>query len=73
MANTPTQQGRLESSICVLGGIWDPARGMTILRDTGFDPTEKYVRRIYRDLADAGLLTKIQDRPVQYRTTEQLH
>jgi hypothetical protein len=46
---------------------------MTILRDTGFDPTEKYVRRINRDLADAGLLTKIQDRPVQYRTTEQLH
>jgi hypothetical protein len=70
MANPPTQQGRLESSIRALGGIWDPARGMTILRGAGFDPTEKHVRRIYRGLAGSGLLVKIQDRPVQYRTSE---
>ncbi|QFR02737.1 hypothetical protein F9278_22760 [Streptomyces phaeolivaceus] len=50
-----------------LGGLWDTTRGMTVLRDAGYTPNEKHVRRTYRRLAEAGLLTKVQDRPVQYR------
>jgi hypothetical protein len=71
MGDKSTQSGSLEHSVRTLGGLWDTARGVTVLRDAGYTPDEKYVRETYRRLAEAGLLAKVQDRPVQYRVIEQ--
>ncbi|MEU1531450.1 hypothetical protein [Streptomyces fagopyri] len=38
------------------------------LRDAGHEPAEKHTRQLLRDLASGGLLVKVQDRPVLYRT-----
>ncbi|MEV7441353.1 hypothetical protein AB0O22_09415 [Streptomyces sp. NPDC091204] len=70
MGDDSTQRGSLEHSIRTLGGLWDTTRGVTVLRDAGYAPDEKYVRETYRRLAEAGLLVKVQDRPVQYRVIE---
>ncbi|MFD7097001.1 hypothetical protein [Streptomyces xanthophaeus] len=65
-----TQKQALVCKVQILGGLWDTARGMTVLRDAGYEPGEKHVRRVYRGLARTGVLVKVQDRPVQYRVNE---
>jgi hypothetical protein len=65
----------LEQSVRSLGGLWDTRRAVTALRDAGHGEgdkrqQEKRARWALRKLADAGLLIKVQDRPVQYRVTE---
>jgi hypothetical protein len=65
-----SQKSSLEHSIRTLGGLWDTTRGVTVLRDAGYTPDQKHVRRTYRRLAETGLLVKVQDRPVQYRLVE---
>ncbi|WP_329013538.1 hypothetical protein [Streptomyces sp. NBC_00690] len=64
----PSQRGSLEKTIRALRGLWDTQRALTALRDAGHEPEEKHTRRIPRDLAGIGLLVKVQDRPVLYRT-----
>lgn len=65
----------LEQPVRSLGGLWDTQRAVTALRDAGHGEgdqrqQEKRARRALRRLAAAGLLIKVQDRPVQYRATE---
>lgn len=50
------------------GGLWDTERGLRALRDAGHDPQDKHTRQILRDLASDGLLVKVEDQPVRYRT-----
>ena len=64
----PSQHVSLEKAIRALRGLWNTQRPLTALRDAGHEPEEKYTRQILRDLASIGLLVKVQDRPVQYRT-----
>ncbi|MFB7555978.1 hypothetical protein [Streptomyces brevispora] len=66
-----TQVQALEQSVRALGGLWDPQRAVTVLADVNHQVDEKRTRQILRDLAEAGLLTKIQDRPVQYRAIDE--
>ncbi|MFD9789212.1 hypothetical protein ACFWYX_35490 [[Kitasatospora] papulosa] len=65
------QRETLEKSLRALGGTWDPSRGMQTLRDAGFHPSEKYIREVYRRLADDGLLEKIDENRAIYFVTEQ--
>ncbi|MEE1829433.1 hypothetical protein [Streptomyces sp. SP17KL33] len=64
----PSQRVSLEKAIRALRGLWDTQRALTALRDAGHEPEEKHTRQILRDLASSGLLVKVQDRPVRYRT-----
>lgn len=66
-----SQRKSLEKTLRTLGGTWDPSRGIQTLSDAGYHPSEKYVREIYRDLADAGLLEKIDENRAIYFVTEQ--
>ncbi|MGK5695220.1 hypothetical protein ACSNOJ_20380 [Streptomyces sp. URMC 128] len=61
-----SQRADLEQAVRTYGGYWDTERGMRALRDTGHDPRDKHTRRILRNLAQEGLLTKVADRPVRY-------
>ncbi|MEU0395781.1 hypothetical protein ABZ208_23955 [Streptomyces sp. NPDC006208] len=63
----PSQHTSLQTAVRTYRGLWDTQRALTALRDAGHDPEEKYTRQILRDLASAGLLVKVQDRPVLYR------
>ncbi|MFI1576277.1 hypothetical protein ACH4VQ_36405 [Streptomyces anulatus] len=65
------QREALEKSLRALGGTWDTSRGMQTLRDAGFHPSEKYIREVYRRLADSGLLEKIDESRAIYFVTEQ--
>lgn len=69
-AGTSSQRADLEKAVRAHGGDWDTARGLRALRDAGHDPQEKNTRHILRDLARQGLLVKVEDRPVRYRTAE---
>lgn len=65
----------LARAVRAVGGLWDTQRAVTALADAGHGDgdqrqQEKRARKAMRDLAKTGLLVKIQDRPVQYRTTE---
>lgn len=67
----PESLGR---TVRALGGLWDTQRAVAALHDAGYDgdqkQQEKRARKAMRDLAKTGLLVKIQDRPVQYRTNQ---
>ncbi|RPE26600.1 hypothetical protein [Kitasatospora cineracea] len=65
-----SQREALERSVRALGGTWDPSRGMQTLRDAGYSPSEKYVRAVYRRLAEDGLLEKVDDNRAIYFVTE---
>ncbi|MER5680014.1 hypothetical protein ABT081_24035 [Streptomyces sp. NPDC002238] len=65
------QRETLEKSLRALGDTWDPSRGMQTLRDARFHPSEKYIREVYRRLADDGLLEKIDENRAIYFVTEQ--
>ncbi|CAK7288559.1 conserved hypothetical protein [Streptomyces misionensis JCM 4497] len=70
-----TKVESLEQVVRHLGGLWDTQRAVTALRDAGHGAgeqrqQEKRARWALRKLAVAGLLVKVQDRPVQYRATE---
>ncbi|MDF6023060.1 hypothetical protein [Streptomyces sp. JH34] len=65
------QRESLEKSLRSLGGTWDPSRGMQTLRDAGFHPSEKYIREVYRRLADDGLLEKVDENRAIYFVIEQ--
>lgn len=64
----------LARKVRALGGLWDTQRAVTALHDAGYGGDqrrqERRARKAMRDLAKTGLLVKIQDRPVQYRTNE---
>jgi hypothetical protein len=65
----------LEKSVRALGGLWDTQRAVVALRDAGHGEgdqrqQEKRARWALRKLAKAGVLVKVQARPVQYRVTE---
>jgi len=68
---TSSQHADLEKAVRTYGGFWDTSRGLRALRDAGHDPQEKNTRHILRDLANKGLLTKVEDRPVRYRTVQE--
>ncbi|MFE9360903.1 hypothetical protein ACFYPB_43550 [Streptomyces olivaceoviridis] len=66
----------LEQSVRALGGLWDSQRAVAALRDAGHGEgdqrqQEKRARWALRRLMTDGVLTKVQDRPVQYRATEE--
>ncbi|MGW1554750.1 hypothetical protein [Streptomyces sp. NPDC002346] len=65
-----SQRQSLEKSLRTLGGTWDPSRGMQTLRDAGYHPSEKYIREVYRKLADSGLLEKVDENRAIYFVTE---
>ncbi|MGW1354854.1 hypothetical protein ACWCQE_37170 [Streptomyces sp. NPDC002409] len=65
------QRQSLEKSLRVLGGTWDPSRGMQTLRDAGYHPSEKYIRDVYRKLAAIGLLEKVDENRAIYFVIEQ--
>ncbi|MFE9859020.1 hypothetical protein [Streptomyces sp. NPDC005780] len=65
------QRQSLEKTLRALGGTWDPSRGMQTLRDAGYHPSEKYIREVYRRLADGGLLEKVDETRAIYFVTEQ--
>lgn len=64
----PNQRISLETAVRAYRGFWDTQRALTALRDAGHEPEAKHTRRILRDLVSTGLLVKVQDRPVRYRT-----
>ncbi|MFC4607137.1 hypothetical protein ACFO9E_04780 [Streptomyces maoxianensis] len=66
--HTPSQRAALEASVRKYRGFWDTQRALSALRDAGHDPQPKHTRQILRDLASGGLLVKVEDRPVRYRT-----
>ncbi|GAA3495373.1 hypothetical protein GCM10019016_024730 [Streptomyces prasinosporus] len=63
-----SQRADLERAVRTYGGLWDTERGLRALRDAGHDPQDKHTRQILRDLASDGLLVKVEDQPVRYRT-----
>ncbi|WP_309234247.1 hypothetical protein [Streptomyces lunaelactis] len=63
----PNQRVSLETAVRTYRGLWGTQRALTALRDAGHEPEPKHTRQILRDLASAGLLVKVQDRPVLYR------
>ncbi|MCX4570332.1 hypothetical protein ACFYMR_06620 [Streptomyces albogriseolus] len=63
-----SQRADLERAVRTYGGLWDTERGLRALRDAGHDPQDKRTRQILRDLASDGLLVKVEDQPVRYRT-----
>lgn len=65
---SPNQRVSLESAVRACRGFWDTRRALTALRDAGHQPKEKHTRQILRDLASSGLLIKVEDWPVRYRT-----
>ncbi|MET9759151.1 hypothetical protein ABZ016_08860 [Streptomyces sp. NPDC006372] len=67
-APATSQRANLEQAVRTYGGSWDTERSLRALRDAGHDPQDKHTRRILRDLAQKGLLTKVEDRPVRYIT-----
>lgn len=69
--NNPAQRSVLETAIRKDHGVWDTARGMQVLQDAGHDPSEKWVREIYRRLATEGVLEKIDPAAAVYRRTGQ--
>ena len=68
--HTSSQRADLEEAVRAYGGCWDTERGLRALRDAGHEPQDKHTRQILRDLADAGLLVKVADWPVRYRTAQ---
>lgn len=58
----------LETAVRNYRGFWDTQRALSTLRDAGHEPHPKHTRQVLRDLAKTGLLVKVQDRPVRYRT-----
>ncbi|RSN46595.1 hypothetical protein DMH12_29020 [Streptomyces sp. WAC 04229] len=68
--DTSSQRADLEKAVRTYGGFWDTERGLRTLRDAGHEPQEKHTRRILRDFAGEGLLVKVEDRPVRYRTPQ---
>ncbi|MTE20181.1 hypothetical protein F0L17_13890 [Streptomyces sp. TRM43335] len=72
MSSTPTHAESLTEAIQALGGTWDAERALTALFGAGYRPAdvaagEKRARQVLRDLADAGVVVKISERPVEYR------
>jgi hypothetical protein len=65
-----SQRADLEKAVRTYGGHWDTERGLRALRDAGHDPQDKRTRQILRDLASEGLLVKVEDWPVRYRTVQ---
>lgn len=58
----PNQRVSLEMTVRKYRGFWDTQRALTALRDAGHEPQPKHTRQILRDLANIGLLVKMQDR-----------
>ncbi|MER5833775.1 hypothetical protein ABT116_23685 [Streptomyces sp. NPDC002130] len=63
---TTSQRAALEQAVRTYGGYWDTERSLRTLRDAGHDPQDKRTRQILRDLAQEGVLTKVEDWPVRY-------
>ncbi|MGW6614968.1 hypothetical protein ACWGA0_16100 [Streptomyces erythrochromogenes] len=75
MSSTQTHAETLTEAIQALDGIWDAERALTALFGAGYRPAdgaagEKRARQVLRDLADAGAITKISEKPVQYRRAD---
>ncbi|MFI5856502.1 hypothetical protein [Streptomyces parvulus] len=68
--DTSSQRADLETAVRKYGGFWDTERGLRALRDAGHEPQGKHLRRIFRDLADKGVLVKVEDHPVRYRAAQ---
>lgn len=71
-----TQKQVLCDAVRTLGGTWDARRAVAVLRDHGHNhldqrAKEKYARKLLRHMAKSGLITRINDRPVEYRVSEQ--
>lgn len=58
-----TQKQVLCDAVRTLGGTWDTRRAVAVLRDHGHTHL--------RHMAKSGLITRINDRPVEYRVSEQ--
>lgn len=64
------QHQALRKALYALEGLWGPGQAVTALAAAGHAVDEKRARRILRDFAAAGVLVKVQDRPVLYRVAE---
>lgn len=62
------QRRLLEEAIQAGGGTWTPTRSIEALRAAGQDVTAKRARQLLRDIADAGLIAKVEPDRAVYRT-----
>ncbi|MFP8883190.1 hypothetical protein [Streptomyces mangrovi] len=72
MSSRPAHAESLTEAIQALGGTWNAERALTALFGAGYRPAdvasgEKRARQVLRDLADAGVVVKTGERPVEYR------
>jgi hypothetical protein len=68
-ASRKAQHDALIELVREFGGTWDPERVITGLFSKGhMSVNKKRARRILRDVAERGLLVKVQDRPVLYNS-----
>lgn len=65
-----TQRQELRQAITSLGGSWNTHRAVTVLRDAGYPVEDKRARQILRDLAEDGIIVKVDPDSATYRTTE---
>jgi hypothetical protein len=68
-----TQQQIVAQAVRALGGVWDPRRAVTVLRDHGYAwedqrAAEKRVRQILRYLCAQGIVVKADPRRAVYRS-----
>ncbi|MCH0539770.1 hypothetical protein I3F58_09380 [Streptomyces sp. MUM 203J] len=75
MNSTPTHADSLTEAIRALGGTWGAERALAALFGAGYRPVdaaagEKRARQVLRDLAEAGVVVKTNERPVEYRRAD---
>ncbi|MFB7558192.1 hypothetical protein [Streptomyces brevispora] len=75
VSNTRTHAEFLDEAIQALRGTWDAERALTALFGAGYRPADvatgkKGARQVLRDLADAGAIVKVNERPVEYRRAD---
>ncbi|MFH8472519.1 hypothetical protein [Streptomyces sp. NPDC018000] len=72
MSSAQTHAEILSEAIQTLHGAWDAERALAALFGAGYRPADvaigkKRARQVLRDLADAGAIVKVSERPVEYR------
>ncbi|MET9658520.1 hypothetical protein [Streptomyces sp. NPDC006510] len=72
MSSAQTHAEILSEAIQALHGAWDAERALAALFGAGYRPADvaigkKRARQVLRDLADAGAIVKVSERPVEYR------
>ncbi|MEV7712242.1 hypothetical protein [Streptomyces sp. NPDC088270] len=75
MSGTQTHAENRGEAIQALCGTWDAERALAALFGAGYRPADvatgkKRARQVLRDLADAGVIVKVNERPVEYQRAD---